>query len=149
MAKTTQRRWIEVIQERLKVTSALLQNIKAVKMLGLTDVTASIIQKLRMEEIKASTTYRKVLLSILLLCKVNAARAQSRNVADITGSQHSSQPCADSHLRRVCHHIGILEGFDLGGQPGIHLDRIDISSYGAVPIVHTGLAAGVAGFELL
>lgn len=69
MAKTTQRRWIEVIQERLKATSTLLQNIKAVKMLGLTDVTASVLQNLRTNEIEASTTYRKVLLSILLLCK--------------------------------------------------------------------------------
>lgn len=68
LAKVAQRRWIEKIQERLKATSSMLDNIKAIKMLGLTNVMSSDIQRLRGDEIKASTAYRKVLLSILLLC---------------------------------------------------------------------------------
>lgn len=69
MAKTKQRLWIELIQERLKATSHMLENIKSIKMLGLTDAIYRVVQKLRRDEIEASTKYRKVLLSILLLCE--------------------------------------------------------------------------------
>lgn len=70
VAKVRQRRWIERIQTRLKATSSLLEKIKSMKMLGLTNTMSEIIESLRKDEIKASTAYRKVLLSVLLLCKM-------------------------------------------------------------------------------
>lgn len=68
-AGTRQRRWIEKIQERLKATSDSLESLKAIKMLGLTQTVTNLIQKLRKEEIKSSTSYRKALLRVILLCK--------------------------------------------------------------------------------
>ncbi|KAF6834852.1 ABC transporter [Colletotrichum musicola] len=62
-----QTRWIERIQERLKVTTAMLGEMKAVKMLGLTKVMDSSVQKLRNDEISTSKSFRKLLVATLLL----------------------------------------------------------------------------------
>ncbi|TDZ71708.1 ABC transporter atnG [Colletotrichum trifolii] len=66
-SRTAQMRWIEKIQERLRVTTAMLGEMKAVKMLGLTDVVSTTIQKLRTEEINTSKSFRKLLVATLLL----------------------------------------------------------------------------------
>lgn len=68
--KKAQVSWIEKVQERLKITSAMLDDIKAVKMLGLTSVMSDIIQKLRQVEMKTSRVYRKLLVWNVLLCKM-------------------------------------------------------------------------------
>ncbi|GKT41790.1 ABC transporter atnG [Colletotrichum spaethianum] len=67
--KTAQTRWIEKIQERLRATTSMLGEIKAVKMLGLTEVMSNKIQSLREEEINTSKSFRKLLVATLLLCK--------------------------------------------------------------------------------
>lgn len=64
-----QMQWIERIQERLKVTTAMLGEMKAVKMLGLTQVMSNGVQKLRTDEINTSKSFRKLLVATLLLCK--------------------------------------------------------------------------------
>ncbi|GKT91860.1 ABC transporter [Colletotrichum tofieldiae] len=63
--KTAQMRWIEKIQERLRVTTAMLGELKAVKMLGLTDAMSNKIQSLREEEINTSKSFRKLLVATL------------------------------------------------------------------------------------
>ncbi|EHA18088.1 hypothetical protein ASPNIDRAFT_129017 [Aspergillus niger ATCC 1015] len=57
-----QRLWIERIEERLRLTSYTLENIKAVKMLGLSEKLYSIIRSLRHAEIATSTVFRKLLI---------------------------------------------------------------------------------------
>lgn len=64
-----QRRWIEKVQERLRVTSAVLGDMKPVKMQGLSGTLLPVIQGLRIDEINTSQSYRKFLVAILLLCK--------------------------------------------------------------------------------
>ncbi|KAB8258546.1 ABC transporter [Aspergillus pseudonomiae] len=64
---TAQRRWIEKVQERLCVTSAMLSDMKAVKMLGLSGVLLPVIQGFRSREIETSRSYRKLLVAMLLL----------------------------------------------------------------------------------
>ncbi|OGM47940.1 hypothetical protein ABOM_002790 [Aspergillus bombycis] len=64
---TAQRRWIEKVQERLRVTSAMLGDMKAVKMLGLSGVLLPVIQGFRSREIETSRSYRKLLVAMLLL----------------------------------------------------------------------------------
>ncbi|OQO08332.1 hypothetical protein B0A48_06202 [Cryoendolithus antarcticus] len=64
---TAQGRWIERIQARLRVTSAFLDDIKAVKMQGLTGVLANTIRDLRTAEIETSKAFRKLLVGMLLL----------------------------------------------------------------------------------
>jgi ATP-binding cassette subfamily C (CFTR/MRP) protein 1 len=65
-----QRQWIDAKQERLRVTSALVDDIKAVKMQGLSQTMAAIIADLRRSEIRISETYRKLLVIMVLLCKL-------------------------------------------------------------------------------
>ncbi|ETS75107.1 hypothetical protein PFICI_13591 [Pestalotiopsis fici W106-1] len=60
-AKTAQRNWIEKVQERLRITSAMLDDMKAVKMLGLSSVMTDIVQGLRKSEIEKSEVYRKLM----------------------------------------------------------------------------------------
>ncbi|KAK9787197.1 hypothetical protein SCARD494_10727 [Seiridium cardinale] len=57
-----QRLWVEKIEDRLRLTSHVLENIKAVKMLGISDKMSSVIQKLRQAEIVISATFRKLLI---------------------------------------------------------------------------------------
>ncbi|KDN69811.1 putative ABC transporter [Colletotrichum sublineola] len=66
-SRTAQMRWIEKIQERLRVTTAMLGEMKAVKMLGLTDVMSTTIQRLRTDEINTSKSFRRLLVATLLL----------------------------------------------------------------------------------
>jgi ATP-binding cassette subfamily C (CFTR/MRP) protein 1 len=65
-----QRQWIGAKQERLRVTSALVDDIKTVKMQGLSQTMAAIIADLRRSEIRISETYRKLLVIMVLLCKL-------------------------------------------------------------------------------
>ncbi|KAI1762970.1 ABC transporter [Hypoxylon sp. FL1150] len=66
-AKAAQLRRVERVQERLRVTSSFLSNMKAVKMLGISPVMSSVLQKLRVDEINVSKAYRKLLVWALLL----------------------------------------------------------------------------------
>ncbi|KXH40133.1 ABC transporter, partial [Colletotrichum salicis] len=66
-SRTAQMRWIEKIQERLRVTATVLGDMKAVKMLGLTNVMSTTIQRLRTDEIDTSKSFRKLLVATLLL----------------------------------------------------------------------------------
>lgn len=62
-------RWIEKIQERLRTTTTVLGEMKAVKMLGLTQVMSNTIGSLRADEIETSKSFRKLLVATLFLCE--------------------------------------------------------------------------------
>ncbi|KAL4951097.1 P-loop containing nucleoside triphosphate hydrolase protein [Aspergillus filifer] len=66
-ANKYQRLWIERIEERLRLTSYTLENIKAVKMLGLSERLYFVIKNLRYIEIVTSTVFRKLLIVTLVL----------------------------------------------------------------------------------
>jgi len=70
-AKDAQRRWVEKVEKRLQATSAFLGDIKAVKMLNLSDVMHKTIQGLRREEVDTSRSFRKLLVSTLLFCTLH------------------------------------------------------------------------------
>ena len=67
-AKRAQVAWIEKVQERLRITSNMLDDMKAVKILGLSIVMSDIIQRLRQVEIQTSKVYRNLLVWNVLLC---------------------------------------------------------------------------------
>lgn len=64
-----QKDWIGAKQERLRVTSALVDDIKSVKMQGLSYTMASVVSDLRKTEVQISRYYRKLLVIMILLCK--------------------------------------------------------------------------------
>jgi hypothetical protein len=72
-----QKQWIERVQKRLEVTSSMLGDIKAVKMLGLTDILFAIISKLRKTELKTSKRFRKLGLWLIAICRGKTPRSKS------------------------------------------------------------------------
>ncbi|QKX61831.1 uncharacterized protein TRUGW13939_08987 [Talaromyces rugulosus] len=66
------KRWMRGIQTRVDVTASVLASMKEVKMLGLSDIVASMIQNLRVTELDLSKQYRK-LLSIQIFIAMNTA----------------------------------------------------------------------------
>jgi ATP-binding cassette subfamily C (CFTR/MRP) protein 1 len=67
-SNTGQRRWIEKVQARLHTTAALLQNMKTIKMLGLTGVVGRFVESLRRDEIDTSKGFRKLVIWQIFLC---------------------------------------------------------------------------------
>ncbi|KAH8201947.1 hypothetical protein TruAng_003860 [Truncatella angustata] len=63
LGKTSQKRWIERVEKRLSVISSMLGDIKAVKMLGLTDKMFDIIDRLQRIEIETSMRFRKIFIA--------------------------------------------------------------------------------------
>ncbi|CAI7606472.1 unnamed protein product [Penicillium pancosmium] len=59
---SAQLRWIERVQERLTVVSSMLHDMKAVKMLGISDKLFDSVSGLRREELKASERFRVLIL---------------------------------------------------------------------------------------
>jgi len=68
-SNVAQRLWIEKVQARLRVTTALLDDIKAVQMQGLSQKMKFLIADLRHQEIKGSEKFRKLLTVIASLCE--------------------------------------------------------------------------------
>ncbi|OAA74978.1 ABC transporter, transmembrane domain, type 1 [Akanthomyces lecanii RCEF 1005] len=62
LAKKYQRAWIEKVEERLRLTTNMLANMRTVKMLGLSSRMFSVIYKARDVEIENSTRYRWTLI---------------------------------------------------------------------------------------
>ncbi|KAF4972333.1 hypothetical protein FZEAL_9615 [Fusarium zealandicum] len=54
--------WLEAIEKRIAVTSQMLGSMKGVKMCGLTDVLGTRVQAMRMEEIRISGKFRRLLI---------------------------------------------------------------------------------------
>jgi len=61
--------WLRSVQKRLNATASMLGSIKGIKMLGLTDYISTFIQRMRVEEIVSSLSYRKLLVFSIVLCK--------------------------------------------------------------------------------
>jgi hypothetical protein len=69
LGKTSQKRWIEKVEKRLSITSSMLGNMKAVKMLGLTDKMFEIVHHLQWIEVETSRQFRKVFIVEVFFCK--------------------------------------------------------------------------------
>ncbi|EGR46616.1 uncharacterized protein TRIREDRAFT_66111 [Trichoderma reesei QM6a] len=59
--------WIEKVQERLRATTSLLGDIKAIKMLALPHTVSQLLINLRENEIKTSKRFRELLVATLML----------------------------------------------------------------------------------
>ncbi|KAH8892336.1 ABC transporter [Thozetella sp. PMI_491] len=62
LSKGSQRAWVEKVEDRLRLTTHLLGDMKAVKMLGLSERMYDLVQGLRKVEIETSRAFRKLLI---------------------------------------------------------------------------------------
>lgn len=66
-ASPYQRQWIEKVQERLRFTSTVIGDMKSVKLLGISNVVSGIIRTMRLDEIRTSRAFRKIIVATILL----------------------------------------------------------------------------------
>lgn len=59
--------WMEALQKRIGITSSMLQSMKGVKMMGLTEELRKLIQGLRLQEIKSAIKFRECRLYFIAL----------------------------------------------------------------------------------
>ncbi|ROW08715.1 hypothetical protein VPNG_06410 [Cytospora leucostoma] len=59
--------WNEGVQERVSTTSSMLSQMKGIKMTGLTDYFAKLVQKLRVSELDMSKKFRMYIVRIILI----------------------------------------------------------------------------------
>ncbi|KAK2043559.1 P-loop containing nucleoside triphosphate hydrolase protein [Colletotrichum somersetense] len=63
--------WNEGVQERVSTTSSMLAQIKGIKMMGLTDYFATMVQKLRITELDMSKKFRMFIVRIILISNLS------------------------------------------------------------------------------
>ncbi|KAJ6086438.1 hypothetical protein N7467_005352 [Penicillium canescens] len=63
-------RWIERVQARLSVTSSMLQDMKSIKMLGLTEKLFESVSQLRRVELQVSERFRRLLVGQVILSNI-------------------------------------------------------------------------------
>lgn len=68
IASNQQRRWIERVEKRIKITASMLSDMRAVQMLGLNQKMESVVQGLRQIEIHTSEVFRKILICQVFFC---------------------------------------------------------------------------------
>ncbi|KAK3332944.1 P-loop containing nucleoside triphosphate hydrolase protein [Cercophora scortea] len=92
-AKNSQLVWIKKVQERIRVTSTMLDDMKGIKMLGLSTVMSNVIQNLRQVEIQTSKVYRKLLVWNVLLseCPQNISPLATFAVNAVIALRSNSQ----------------------------------------------------------
>lgn len=64
--------WLEAIEKRISATSAMLSAMKGVKMCGLKDTLLTGLQKLRVDELRISKKFRKLLIWNMVFGKLNS-----------------------------------------------------------------------------
>ena len=62
LVMSRQAMWLEAIERRIAATSEMLGSMKGVKMSGLTEVLSKSIQDLRLDELRISKKFRKLLI---------------------------------------------------------------------------------------
>ncbi|KAL3290877.1 ABC multidrug transporter [Colletotrichum asianum] len=63
--------WNEGVQERVSTTSSMLSQIKGIKMMGLTDYFATMVQQLRVAELDMSKKFRMFIVRIILISNLS------------------------------------------------------------------------------
>lgn len=64
-----QRDWVVRVQRRMTTTLKMLENLKAIKMLGLDEALYTTVSNLREAELKTSEVFRKLLICTVTLCE--------------------------------------------------------------------------------
>jgi ATP-binding cassette, subfamily C (CFTR/MRP), member 1 len=64
--------WLEAIERRIAATTAMLSAMKGVKMCGLTETLEKTIHGLRMDELRISKRFRKLLIWNMAFSKLDA-----------------------------------------------------------------------------
>lgn len=144
MGKTSQKRWIEKVEKRLSVISSMLGDIKAVKMLGLTDKMFDIIDRLQRIEVETSMRFRKIFIAQVFFCKYCSSwprrcpcpRDQIRLLTPYE-SQRTIRPSAYCHLCPLRRYLPCQERRYTSCFAGVHVAFAHLSSHSICTDVHS------------
>jgi hypothetical protein len=142
-----QRAWIEKVQGRLKVTTEILGNMKAVKMLGLSSTVSNLLQDLRRDEISSSSSYRKVLLSVVVICKSSSMEITKYRSDSCSWS--TIPPCPHCHVWTVCCNFSSLGRIVAQCPASVQLADFDHPFHDACHGLHTDASQGHTSSWLL
>jgi ABC-type multidrug transport system fused ATPase/permease subunit len=70
-----QQAWIEAVQRRIAVTSSALPHLKDIKSAGMVDIITSVLEKFRLDEVKASKRWRRLTVLMVAVGFYNSALA--------------------------------------------------------------------------
>lgn len=104
-AGSSQQRWLAATQKRLKRTKQMLDSLKGIKMTSQDSVAYQTLTRLRLREIKESSSFRWIILMTGFLCKSSCLRTSDIIITLITPlsfSICSLDPVFSPHIRRVC-----------------------------------------------
>ncbi|KAJ6023717.1 ABC transporter integral membrane type 1 [Penicillium herquei] len=71
LAGPRQKVWLEAIEKRVDITAQVLTSVKGVRMAGLTDKLFTIIQKMRVDEVRMSERFRRLLILVVAVAYSN------------------------------------------------------------------------------
>ncbi|KAJ5715595.1 ABC transporter integral membrane type 1 [Penicillium malachiteum] len=71
LAGPRQKIWLEAIEKRIDITAQVLTCVKGVRMAGLTDKLFTIIQKMRVDEVRMSERFRRLLILVVAVAYSN------------------------------------------------------------------------------
>lgn len=89
--------WLEAIEKRITATTAMLSAMKGVKMCGLTDTLSKTLQELRVDELRISRKFRK-----LLIWNMTFGKSPTNNCSFIV-TDLLSKPTSPRLLHRSSH----------------------------------------------
>ena len=68
-ASQEQQKWLLAVQKRLRATQEMLSSLKAIKMMGMERRVHRLVSNLRLDEMRAAKTFRKLLAITAVLCE--------------------------------------------------------------------------------
>jgi ATP-binding cassette, subfamily C (CFTR/MRP), member 1 len=75
--------WLEAIEKRISATSAMLSSMKGVKMCGLKDTLLASLQKLRVDELRISKKFRRLIIWNMIFGKPSVQPLCNEQVAKL------------------------------------------------------------------
>lgn len=90
LVMSRQAMWLEAIERRISATSAMLNAMKGVKMCGLTNVLSKSLHDLRIDELRISKKFRKLLIWNLAFSKIKSLSSRGHDQSVDTIQQHIS-----------------------------------------------------------
>lgn len=142
-AQRAQVAWIEKVQERLRATTSLLGDIKAIKMLALPHVVSQLLNNLRRHEIKTSKKFRELLVATLMLCMCSKTLIR-RRILTHNSSPHTLEHRSRCDLCSLCCRSRLLDPRVVLHSPSLYLPGIDRPTDRSHDSFHPGPAPGCA-----
>jgi hypothetical protein len=143
LVMSRQAMWLDAIEKRIAATTTMLSSMKGVKMSGLTETMSKNVHGLRMEELRISRKFRKLLIWNMGFSPYHYQ--QFLGIVLTLSSIHNTCSSSNSYLCGVlCHLAQQPKWSNPGYGSGFHLTLTLFSSCGSLAVTYydTGILCG-------